>query len=439
MMAVLSMARERGTRGNLVRGSLGSFGLLVAKNVIQLGVAVLLARILEPSGFGKYAFAMSLVLIVSLVVLFGLPGLVTREVAAGDARGSWSAVRGLMRRSNQLVLLMLAIALPAGFAALWLWPGITFEFRLTFAFALVFMAFSVFTQLRAAELQGLRHVLIGQVGLLCIQPSSILVGVAVAVFGLGWHLTPARAVAIAAAGALFAYLFNAGWVRYVRPEALVRATPVFHTREWIRSALPFALMSGLFLVNAQADIVMLGFMTKSSDVGLYRVATAGALLVAMVLSAINPVIGPTLARQYALEDHARLKRTARAGAFVTTLCAAPIVLVYLFVGKPILGLVFGHAYVAAWFPLVILSVGQFINASVGSVGLLLNMTGHERDTVWVMGGTALLNIVLNAVLIPHFGMTGAAVATAVSMVAWNLAMTARVKRRLGFFVTPFVR
>ena len=433
------MVRERGERGNLVRGTAGSFALLVSKTVLQLGVAILLARILEPSGFGAYAFAMSIVTLLGLVVVFGLPGLLTREVAAGEARESWGAVRGLTRRADQLVLLSLVVALPAGLAAVGLWPGISQSFRLTFAFALVFMAFTAFAKVRAAELQGLRHVLIGQVGLMGIQPGAILLGVAVAEFVVGWHLTPVRAFAITAAAALLSFVFNAGWVRRFRPEALVRAKPEYHTRDWVRSALPFAVLSGLYLVNSQADIVMLGFMAKSSDVGLYKVAATGATLVAMVLTALNPVIGPTLARQYALQDHVRLKRTARTGALLTTLCAAPIVLLYFFAGKPLLSLVFGHAYIAAWLPLVILSIGQFVNASVGSVGLLLNMTGHERDTLWVLAGTALMNIVLNAALIPYFGMTGAAVSTAVSMAAWNSTMTLRVKRRLGFFLTPFFK
>ena len=436
---ILSLTRERGTRGSLVRGSFGSFALLVSRNVLQFGVSVLLARILEPSGYGKYAFAMSLVSIIGLGVLFGLPGLITREVAAGEAREDCAAVSGLLRRAYQLVLLALLIALSVGIAAVWVWPGITTGFRRTFSFALLFMAFNVFSQLRAAELQGLRRVLIGQVGLLGVQPGAILLGVAGAVFGFRWAFTPDRPFAIAAGAALVALIFHIGWVPPFLPAALARARHRYHTRPGWRSACRFAAMTGLALITAQTDIVMLGFMTKSSEVGLYRVAATGAILVAMVLTAINPVIGPTLARLYALQDHARLKQTARIGALVTALCAAPLVLVYIFACKSIFGLAFVHAYVAAWLPLVILSVGQFINASVGSVGLLLNMTGHERDTVWVLGGTALLNIVLNAVLIPYFGMTGAAVSTAISMATWNLMMTLRVKRRLGFFVTPFFR
>ncbi|MGA7965464.1 MAG: polysaccharide biosynthesis C-terminal domain-containing protein [Gammaproteobacteria bacterium] len=57
----------------------------------------------------------------------------------------------------------------------------------------------------------------------------------------------------------------------------------------------------------------------------------------------------------------------------------------------------------------------------------------------MLAGTALLHTVLNAALIPFFGMTGAAVATTASLAAWNPTMTARVEQRLGFFVTPFFK
>ena len=69
-----------------------------------------------------------------------------------------------------------------------------------------------------------------------------------------------------------------------------------------------------------------------------------------------------------------------------------------------------------------------VNALCGSVGLLLIMTGYERKAAAIMGTAALLNIIMNVVLIPLYGTVGAAISTAVSMVAWNLAMLYQVIR-----------
>jgi O-antigen/teichoic acid export membrane protein len=432
------LMRERGTRGKLARGAVGSIGLTVIKNMLQIGVVVLLARLLAPSGYGRYAFAMSLASIFGIVVTLGLPGLLIREVATGEAQEQWGFVRGLIRRADQAVLLTLALVVPAGMAALLLWPNVSWVFRLTLVFALAYLVFNTFGQLRGAQLMGLRHVIAGQVGLLCAQPGFLLMSVLVVVYIAGATLSSARALLLAAIGAFLVFLINAALARRVRPHPLKVAKPSYATRNWLRSAIPFAVMSGLFLFNSQIDIVMLGFLTKSKDVGLYRVAASGASLLPLILTAINPVLGPTFARLHALSDHARLRRAVRTGALLSLLGAIPIFIIYLFLGGHLIQMVLGKAYIAAWLPLTILSGGQLVNAAMGPVGLLLNMTRHERDTAWVLGASVALNVALNATLIPLFGMTGAAAATATSLLVWNVALALRVRKHLGYFPAAFV-
>jgi O-antigen/teichoic acid export membrane protein len=89
--------------------------------------------------------------------------------------------------------------------------------------------------------------------------------------------------------------------------------------------------------------------------------------------------------------------------------------------------------------LVILCVGQLVNASIGSVGSLLNMTGHERDTMMSVIVGASVNVVLNLVLTPQFGPIGAAIATTVTLIVWNLIMWHKVSTRIGISPSPFYR
>ena len=74
---------------------------------------------------------------------------------------------------------------------------------------------------------------------------------------------------------------------------------------------------------------------------------------------------------------------------------------------------------------------------MGPVGLLLNMTGHERETAKGVAISAVLNMVLNFLLIPRWGITGAAVATTVSMIAWNLLLAWQVNTKLTIQPTIF--
>ena len=65
--------------------------------------------------------------------------------------------------------------------------------------------------------------------------------------------------------------------------------------------------------------------------------------------------------------------------------------------------------------------------------MLLNMTGHERDTALVVGMSAVANIALNLLLIPRLGLEGAAIATALGTLAWNVLLSYFVYKRLGFY------
>ncbi len=436
--SLLSIIRKGGVGRQLSGRAAASTGLTIAKNVLVLGVSILLARMLEPTGYGQYAFAMSLAKVLGIFATLGLPGLLTREIAAGEAKGQWSLVRGLTRRAYQATSLALILIVSAGSAAVLLWPHLDREFRLTLVLALVYLVFNAFGQLRGAQLMGFRRVIAGQVGLLCVQPALLLIGILVLAFVIKTNLTSTIAFLLTVAAAVVVLAMNEGLVYYYRPPQLRDALPARSMPSWLRSALPFGAMSGLFLLNSQIDLIMLGFFTSNDRVGLYRVAASGATILPLILAALNPVLAPTLSRFHALGDKAKLRRIARAGTLVSLLGAAPIFLLFLFFGKAIIGGVFGAAYLDAWLPLIILSAGQFMNAAVGPVGLLLTMTGHELETVRVMGFSTILNIALNAALIPLFGMTGAATATAVSLLFWNIALALRVRRRFGYFLTPLV-
>ena len=88
--------------------------------------------------------------------------------------------------------------------------------------------------------------------------------------------------------------------------------------------------------------------------------------------------------------------------------------------------------------LVILACGQLANAFAGPVLNILNMTGYEKNAQNTMLVVATLNIILNAVFIPTFGPGGAAVATALTMVGWNIWAGLLVYRFHGIITVPFL-
>ena len=113
--------------------------------------------------------------------------------------------------------------------------------------------------------------------------------------------------------------------------------------------------------------------------------------------------------------------------FWPALATAAVVIAF---GTKILAL-FGIAYSAGYGALVILVCGHLVRAGTGLVADLLAVTGHHRQYAWVLAWSALLNVVLNLLLIPRFGTVGAAAATAVTMAFWNVGLWLLGRRKLG--------
>ena len=205
---------------------------------------------------------------------------------------------------------------------------------------------------------------------------------------------------------------------------------------WIATILPYMLLSGTHVIMAQTDVVMIGYFLGTKSSGIYSAAAQTAVLIAFSLIAVNTIAAPMIAELYALNRRPELQRIITLAARGNLLFALPASLFLMVMGKPVLGL-FGTEFPTAHLALGILAVGQLVNALAGSVGFLMTMTGHHWQTVLVLSLAAFLNIALNLLLIPYFGLAGAASASAISLALWNIVLTWRVKVILHIDPTIF--
>lgn len=419
-------------RARLVRGGVGSVAIKLSGMGLSFGINVVLARSLGPAGLGTYAFAFSVVTLLSVPVQLGLPTLLTREVARYEYQHAWGELRGLLRRSTQAVLVVSAVVALIALGVAWWVRGRTDQVQLaTLAWALLLVPLVSLGRLRDAALQGLRHVIQGLLPTLLLQPAFLLILVAAAAWA--GALTPPRAMALYCVAAGLAFIPGALWLSRRLPHPVRTADPLYETRRWMRSVVPLALMSGLTMINGQVDIVMLGLLGTKEEVALYRVAFSGAALVLLAVLAVNAAIAPHCARLFAARDQSRLQRVVTLSTRLTFGTAAAAAGGLVLLGGPILEWVFGPAYRPAYPALAILSIGQLAAASAGPARDLLNMAGLEHETLRAVAGALGLNVVLNAVLIPLLGSSGAAAATAVSIVAGHVLLCRALWTRTGIW------
>ena len=249
---------------------------------------------------------------------------------------------------------------------------------------------------------------------------------------LGPDFNAAWAVGASVLATGISFLVGAWLLRRALSRDITAAAPEYQMGTWLRSALPFLLIGGVLIINARTDIIMLGFLGTQTEVGIYRIVAQGAALIAFVLAAVNAALSPVIARLYAQGERERLESTIRRTTRLIFLCSLPLALGLIIFGEPFLR-IFGPDFTAGHAALAILSVGFLVDAAAGSVGQMLNMTGHEGDSAKAIGTSAVLNVALNLLLIPRLGMVGAAAATATSMAVYNTLLAAFVYKRFGFY------
>ena len=222
----------------------------------------------------------------------------------------------------------------------------------------------------------------------------------------------------------------------ILPHTLKEATPKYQAKTWLYSALPFMFMGSMYLIKSRTDLVMLGAIQGAEAVGIYFAVARGAQLIDFVTNAANTVLGPNIASLYAEGKTEQIEKILIKSSRGVLLISLPIIIALAGFGYWYL-LLFGSEFTQGKNALIILCVGQLANVMTGSVGLLLSMTGHERYTLISRGGSTVLNVVLNALLIPRWGIEGAAIATASSAILLNLENTIWVRKKLGIHCTAF--
>jgi O-antigen/teichoic acid export membrane protein len=419
-------------RTQLVRGSavmiLGRGIGLVA----GLAVSVLLARLLGPAGYGVYALALSVVALLTVPAELGLPTLAIREVAVAIEQRNWGLLRGMTLWSQRVVLATSVAVGLATAAVAYLWRAdFAADFPLTLALAMVYFVVSSYSGLIQGFLQGVREFALALLPDLLALPTVFAACLALLVLVFGKALTPQLAMGVYASCGVLSLLAVLIAARVKLPAQARTAQPVVYGGQWLSGALPLCLTAGLTLVNSQLVVVLIGCLSSTRDVGLYRVAASGAGMAVIVGATLGGVVGPYIAAFHERGDVIRLGKLATYSAWVGALPAVALLALYALAGERLLHLVFGAAFVPALPALVLLTVGQTVNAATGVVQVLLNMTGHGRDTLRGVGLGAVTSALLCAALIPGFGVNGAAVASTAGIIAQSLYLVARVRLRLN--------
>lgn len=424
LVAVLKSERS------LFSGVAGVGLLKVGSTVVAILITVLLARALGPSQFGAYAFAFSTAALLTLPLLQGLPVLVVREVSRAHIAERPGLASQLLAYSNRLSVLVAVIIGLAMLAAMVLFPGATvLRQPLLLGVALALPLVMVATLARGSVVRAHGAAVRGQVPDMIVRPVALL-----AMVGALWWLPVDTALVamtlhLLAAGLAFAISW---WlVRRLVSKSAVAGDSRSDVGRWTRALVPLSTVAGMQLINSQVDLVLLGFLGTSEDVGIYRVATTLALQVSFVLTVVNAVAAPKFALLYRDGRIDELRRVNLLGAGAAFSVGALVFAIYGLFGRSLIEIAVGPDYLGAFVPLLVLSAAHLLTLWAGTTNVLLNMIGREKDVMITALVATGVNISLNLILIPRLGILGAAFSSAGSLMVWRGVLSLYLRRRLA--------
>ncbi len=186
------------------------------------------------------------------------------------------------------------------------------------------------------------------------------------------------------------------------------------------------------LIANQADIIMIGFYLTATEVGYYSVAVTISMLFYIIPQAIQRISYPATTEYWYKKDHQSLQEMIGKSMKYSACILLPLGLGFEFFAKEVITIIFGAEFIYAVVPFLILLIARVIKgATVTPIGAVFSGRGRPDIGLKIDSLSTVLNIGLNIVLIPRFGIVGAAVATTISLLVGTVIFIAFLPRMLG--------
>lgn len=403
-------------------------------------VSLLLARLLPLEDYGAYQVAIAYVGVLASVIGFGQGQIVERETARHpEGAAQRQSARRYVALAAKITIGLFLVFLLVFFA--WLRGKGAFGHML-FLLAFLSLPLKAMGEILNAAQRGARRVVIGSANPL-YQTLSLALVLAI-LLAVGYTgLTALAAVSLYTFSTLLALLVTGvNFVRFFKRGPAQAGEPSLQPagaslRENLAAGLPLMAVSVLIAVNNQADIIMLGHLRAANEAGAYQAATRVANFLTLGLAVLIVPMRPRIARLHAEDDRTQMQELVRRNVRLATAVTLPLAIILALFSTPILASIFGAGFAIAAPALAILAIAQLVAVISGPVQAILVMVGQERIAMAGVFLSTVTNVVLNFALIPAYGLTGAATATAISIVVWNLLLIFAVVRWVRINPTAF--
>ncbi|MBN67816.1 MAG: hypothetical protein CME32_00865 [Gimesia sp.] len=400
---------------------------------LSIGLAVLLAKLLDVESYGKYAFIISLSTALALPAGQGIRELVLREVALAVTSGDSVRINEVWRISfrfyavcNAVTLAILMILCVSSWAL-----NAATDYQEVVIYSLILIPLVSVISLHAGVLQGLGRVADSQLSPVLLRPllSFLFVAASIPFF---WNYSLASAFGMHLAATVVSVVVSTCLVR--RALGAARAIKsVSAVRSWaLPSSFQFILISATSVLSVEFGVLALGGLGLYEDAASLRVAQSASQLLLFPLFLNNIVLAPLMPGLVASHAIEVVEKKVLRHTKITFRASFLIWLPLFIFADELVSIAFGLEYAEHAVPaLRVLALGYLCNVFLGPASLVLTMTGHEKHAFSGQVVTLFVSVLLVVVLVSNFGATGAGIGIALGGVSGRLYLRSKCIRAVG--------
>lgn len=400
----------------------GSAGLLYLSQVI-------LARWMGSTEYGIYVFVWTWVVVLGAIADLGFNTSNIRFTAEYRERKEFGYLHGVIFTSRLIAVGVGTLFMLIGILGLWLFETPTKPYVLPGYLALICLPLYALTFIQDGIGRGLNWMSAALIPTFILRPLAILL-LMYAAYILGFEMKATTAAGAAIIATYITSLFQIFLIdRNVKRE-IPREPKKYNLQKWFAISMPLLLIHACEIALQNGDILIVSRYMEPEAVGIYYAAAKTMSLIMFVHYAVGSAVATRFSALNARGDEDALRALVKDAVnwiFWPSLASAAIILAL----GPFLLSLFGEGFTSGYSVMVILVVGFMLRSAVGPTEYLLNMLGEQKSCAISLVITAVLNIALNFLLVPIYGLDGAAIATSISLCFAALVQYIIIRKRLN--------
>ena len=390
-----------------------SFSGMSLGSVFRYMFSIIMARFLGAQMLGLYSLGNAITRIAEILALLGLDNGVLRFVSR-DTKDKVNVDRSIYTSLKIGLISSILIAVLLFLSAEKIVNEILNEdsFLITvikvFAISLPFTVLTLISSFATQAFKILKYkIFVNQI----VNPLTLLIAFVTSYFLLGIELSILLPTVVSS---IIGLMFILKFLTNFSSISLSKIIGTTVDKDILKFSVPLMFVSAIGIIMHWIDIIMLGILSNATEVGMYHPIERTAGLVRMILFAFAGIFAPIFSEHYFKKNKNGMKDSYQSSSKYILAFSLPIFIFLFIFSEPML-LVFGTEF-QNYFALKVLLLGIFIQTIFGLGSSTLTMSGYTKFNLLNVSIALVLNIISNSILIPLYGLTGAALATSFALI-----------------------